>query len=273
MPTLQINTVHGMPAFTLSCAGSDSIAKLTVAAGRKARVMRQLWKNMKLVDDKATVPVRLSLGRKFLGPRDTVAELALKDGMILTMHVQATPLVRGSAPLPTYSFLGEGYCFFVNIVSGKQGRPLFKLKVSRNQPIAAVLEMAVRRASISGLGEAQSAEFRFRNKVLRPDKTIEFHSIGKGDALELHGLDSDEPEPPPSPRSLASRPVSTLGGIAVGSSSSHNILAYSFSSTSRRGYRSSLASPVTSSQLRPKSAGHDPGRHDPIWLPVGLAIR
>lgn len=51
------------------------------------------------------------------------------------------------------------------------------------------------------------------------------------------------------------------------------ILAYSFSSTSRRGYRSSLASPVTSSQLRPKSAGADPGRHDPIWLPVGLAIR
>ena len=288
MPTIHVQTIHGMPAFTLTAGPGDTIAKLQIMAAKKARVMKQIWKDMKLKDDKDTIPVRLSLGNKFLSPNISLSELGLKDGSVLLLHVKATPLVKGtSAPLPSYSFLGDGFDFFVNIVTGVQGRPLFRLKVSRSDLIEKVIGEAVRRAVVSGIDEVDASAVKMRHKrlPLRKDKSIESYAIGRNDTLELFGLPSDKPQPSPrmgihSPRAVSATKFEPERTCRHGSSS-HNMLAYTTSARARsppgsRPHSASASMGAGRSGPPPRVAqGHIPVFHasafqEPIWLPTGM---
>ena len=254
MPSFNVHTVAGMFAFKLPAAPSDTVAHLNVRAGKLARVHRLTWKNMKLVHNKEVEVVRLSLGRTFLRPTDSVAGLGLRDGARLMLHVKATPLVRSSAPLPVFSFGREAYDIWVNICS-PSGRSLFRLKLSPTMDAKKAVEAAVGRAKISGFGDAQDAELRFRGMPLKPGRPLSVYRINTGDEVDLHGLGDDEEEPPPTPRSPLSRTASH----------SHNVLAspgrgaphFDFVMEERR--RASRYGPPSS---RPGSA---PAK----WLPVG----
>ena len=145
MPQLVVNTVSGVRAFTLDATPSHTVKQLQVAAARKACVIKKSFTNMKLVDVKDDVPVRLSLGRTFLSPKETVAELGLKNGTVLVLHVNKTPLVRSQAPLPTFSFGAEGYGFFVRVVT-PSGQPLFKHKVTPRDLLSRVMAAILKKA-------------------------------------------------------------------------------------------------------------------------------
>jgi len=271
MPTLIVQTVSGLPAFSLPCGASDTVKKLTAAAARQANIVQKTWdgKSMKLKDVREIENVRLSRGREFLSPADTVMGLGMKDGDRLLLHVKNTPLVGGRAPLPVHSFAREGYGFFINVVSGVINRDLFKLKIVPSDAVAKVLKQALKRAKLQGwkIG-GKPPKLKYKGRALKPtDKMVEI-DIAAGDELLLFGLEGDEypgsareasgssprPGSPPRPMSAASvsrmwkdtvPPPSVYGdSIVRNMGGSFNLIAYS------------------------RTGAVSPGQR-PDWLPVG----
>lgn len=217
MPTLTVLTVSGLPAFQLPCGPSDTVKKLETAAAARANLLKKTFDGGKMKLKLALGPtldhVRLSRGKEFLDPSDTVAGLALKDGDKLKLHVKPTKLFSGvgsQAPLPAYSFQREGYAFFINMIMSRTGRALFKVKVAPSDTMASVLKQALRRARQMGIRPAGGTpKLKYRGKALEPKvrvSEIGANGLAVGDELAIAGLEGDEllPESPRS--STTSRP-------------------------------------------------------------------
>ena len=216
MPTLTIQTVNGLPAFQLPCGPSDTVKKLEIAAAARANLLKKEFDGGKMklkVATGATLDhVRLSLGREFLVPSDTVAGLGLKDGTKLKLHIKPTKLfsgVGGQAPLPVFSFQREGFAFFVDVVTAVLGRHLFKIKMVPSDNMAVLLKQALKRARLQGIypGGDKPPALHFRGKKLGPKtKVNEVTGLAAGEELAISGLENDEPPPsvPNSARSTSS---------------------------------------------------------------------
>lgn len=259
MPTIHVQTVSGLPAFQMPCAPTDTVKKLQVAAARKACVVQKTWdgSKMRLKEVKEIDNVRLSMGREFLNPADTVMALGLKDGAKMTLHIKAQPLV-GNKALPArsvYSFAREGYGFFITVVLGVTNRELFKLKVVPNDKAASVLKQALKRAKLAGWApaEGKTPRLKLQGKPLPPTAKVMDVDLKTGETVELWGLAGDEyPEmvrdagASSSSSSFGSRPGSAPAGQSIVRSmgGSFNLLAHS------------------------RSGAVSPGR-TPIWMPIG----
>ena len=188
---LLVQTVSGVPAFRLEASSNDTIGALQAMAAKKLRINKTVWKNMKLVTNKDDCLVRLSRGRTFLKEKETVGMLGLSSGMVLTMHVKATPLVRNTGALPVFSFGSDGYSYFV-AVTNSRGSPLFRHRVTPEDTVARVLKAIVKRAVLCGHGEVPSPELKFKGKSLLGGRTIGYHGVKSGDVIELWGFEGDE---------------------------------------------------------------------------------
>ena len=201
MPTLTIQTVNGLPAFQLPCAPSDTIKKLSVAAAARANLLKKEWNGskmkLKLAEGPTLDHVRLSLGREFLVPSDTVASIGLQDGAKLKLHVKPTKIFSGvgsQAPLPVFSFQREGFAFFVPVVTAKMGQELFKVKLAPSDSIASVLKQALKRAKLQGWRPGPTPpKLKYRGKVLDPKARVsDVTGLASGEELAIAGLEGDE---------------------------------------------------------------------------------
>lgn len=264
MVHLKVFTVSGLPAFSLNASRDESVAVLVKNAARKAAILRKDFKfapGPKLVDAREVDGIRLSCGRRFLFPSDTVASLGLQNGSVLTLHVKTKPLIRGTAALPSFSFSAEGYGFFVNIAL-PSGKALFRMKITPDDSANSVTQAALRRAKIShGLKPTtkDSASLHFKTKILPPKSKLSEYGIRVNDELVLHGMLGEET---PIPALRSSR---DLGSGSGDSSSGNNFLG-------------SGSSPFLRSLSRPSSAGgsfnalaRSPSNPNTprAWLPVG----
>lgn len=265
MVALKVLTVSGMPAFTLNAGKDDSVAALVKAAARKAAIMPKDFKpsKIKLVDAKEVDGVRLSCGRRFLFPADTVASLGLQNGSVLTMHVKTKSLIRGTTALPSFSFSSEGYGFYIGIVLAS-GKELFRLKITPDDSADAVTQAALRRAKIShGLKPTAkgAARLEFKAKKLPPKSKLSECGIMVDDSLVLHGMLGEEAPPPRprSPRDLGSSGSSgSIGNDLLGSGSSPFLRSLSRPSSAGGSFNAIARSAPSSNPDSPRA-----------WLPVG----
>lgn len=222
-----------MPAFNLKCSGGDSVKQVCFAAALRANVVHREWngKKMELVNSELVNHVRLSHARTFLSPQDSIEGSGLQDGAKVTLHVKSTPLVprcAGEAPLPVFSFSRQGYGFFVSLVTGIVGRPLFKVKVVPGDTIAKLQAAALRRAKLQGIGPVGTLRIKFRGKTLAPAAKMRDVGIRAGDELALYGLAGDVVRDSQRRSGLSGEVVSrTPRGSVRSLSSSFNALATS----------------------------------------------
>ena len=250
---LNVVTVAGMPAFVLNAGPTDSVEHLVKAAAIKASVMKKDFKKGKLVDARHAEGVRLSLGRKFLFPGETVQSLGLRDGCTLVLHVRAQALVKGTSPPASFSFSSEGFGFFINI-SAPSGKPLFRIKITPQDTTEVAVVNALRRAKVS-LGRRPAvkgvATLKFKGKALPPRATLIGEGVMVNDELELHGLE-DEEAPPSPPGERSSNGDREYGSGRFGSL-----------------VRPSSVGSFNAIARSPRAAPGTPPRQ---WLPVGPAM-
>ncbi|KOO32632.1 hypothetical protein Ctob_010538 [Chrysochromulina tobinii] len=212
MPTLMIDTVCGIPAFKVQVGPDETIRSLQIKCAKAAHVNTLTWKNMKLINNKEDVRVRLSRGRVFLKPTDTVAALGLQNGSRLMLHTRSRPLIPNynghplvmTAPLPVYSFGREDYDLWVNVCA-PNGQRLFKLKLTSEMNTTKVLSMAVKQAKLRGFGDleqaAENGEVRLTHKgvEMKPGKSISAYHLQTGHEIDLHAGDDDDSATPEGP--------------------------------------------------------------------------
>jgi hypothetical protein len=209
---LVFKTASGLPAFKLSVEPSETIAKVTAKAAARANLTKQAWKNMKLVNVKPDC-VRLSCGRMFLSPQESVQSLGLEEGQVLKIHVRTAPLIRGTDPQPTFSFAAAGFAFYIRIFTAR-GSELFRLRVQPNFTIARVVEAAIKRVECScrDITVGPRPRLRFQRRPLPPDKKLADFQITENDPLVMHGLEGERAVAPkeegPLSSSILTRPGS-----------------------------------------------------------------
>lgn len=251
MVQLNILTVSGMPAFSLHANATATVEQLVKAAAQKASISKKDFKKGKLVDAKQVDGVRLSLGRKFLQAQDTVQSLGLQNGSSLLLHVRGQALVKGTSPLPSFSFSSEGYGFYVNI-SAASGKALFRIKITPRDTAEQAMVCALRRAKISlGLKPTAkgAAKFRFKGRPLPPKCNLVDEGVMMNDELVLHGLAGEE-----APPSMAADGTEDADGNYV-----------------RSLVRPSSVGSFNALARSPRGMPSPPGSPPRQWLPVGAS--
>ena len=274
MPTLMIDTVCGIPAFKVQVGPDETIRSLQIKCAKAAHVNTLTWKNMKLINNKEDVRVRLSRGRVFLKPTDTVAALGLQNGSRLMLHTRSRPLIPNynghplvmTAPLPVYSFGREDYDLWVNVCA-PNGQRLFKLKLTSEMNTTKVISMAVKQAKLRGFGDleqaAENGEVKLKHKgvEMKPGKSISVYHVQTGHEIDLHGLGEQYEAP--------SSPAPSLLQLLRPGSTSHNLLAQLQAMPSFAHHvdeRRAASRPA--SARRPSSAGMLL-KERATWMPVG----
>ena len=180
MVMVKVRTTTNVPAFSMSVSPTDDIMKVTKMAARKANVNKPF--------------VRLSLGKHWLKPKETVEELGMRDGAVVILHIKNQPIIKNlTAPpaLPVFSFPSGGYGFFVDLVSAVTRKVIWRPKLFPFGDLGAMLETTKRKA------KCKTITIKFKRpsgetvKIEKGKRVLDY-DIRANDQLVVHGLPEDQ---------------------------------------------------------------------------------
>ena len=183
---LVVKSAGFVQTFRVSVQPHDDVITLTSAVAKRASLKPNL--------------IRLSHAGRLLESRFTMQMLGLAEGDNLQLHVKVGHQPAGSDITPTNDGFGaDNIGYFIHVVTAS-GRAFFRPKVNPSDDVGQILDAAVSRARSMGLGQSRAKaagsaypQLRFRGRVLKRGKTVEWYSIAAGDELVLH-LENPKPE-------------------------------------------------------------------------------
>ena len=195
MVGLKIQSVTGIPAFKLSVAPTDTMMAVTKAAARKAHIVGDKGKHFH-----NHALLRLSRGKHWLDPKDSVEALGMKDGTVLMLHVRNQPLNKvGVMPgkLVVHSFSAAGYGIFVDVAT-PAGRVIWRPKLFPHEDVGKLIEATARKAGCKGITLKYKRHSGETVKLAKGNKVGDY-ALGTNDVIVAYGLPEEE-EPVSSPR-------------------------------------------------------------------------
>ena len=187
MVMLKVRTTTNMPAFNMAVNPTDDIMKVTKMAARKANVNKPF--------------VRLSVGKHWLKPRDTVEELGMRDGTVVMLHIKNQHIIKGlnaPPPLTVFSFASSGYGFFVDVVSFVTRKVIWRPKLFPMEDLTAMIEATKRKAKCKTLTIKFKRPSGETIKLEKGTKVMDY-DIRANDELVVHGLPEDREPTSPKP--------------------------------------------------------------------------
>ena len=182
---LKVRTTTNMPAFNMSVQPTDSILAVTKAAAKKANVKKPF--------------IRLSRGRSWLNPKDSVEALGMKDGTVVMLHVRNQPLIKNiNCPpaLPVFSFASGGYGFFISVVTFVTRKEIWRPKVFPTEDLGKLVLATARKA------KCKECTIKFKRPSgetvkIEKGKNVMDYDIRANDELVVHGLPEEQDQTAP----------------------------------------------------------------------------